>query len=260
MFSRYPLRFALPLVAFALAQQAELALIQRVRPGPGGLGLMFSGLLCMFSTFFLEVLAIDMFLTARNGADPHLSQARDVVAYPGLLKYFVRLVGLYIWWAFLLLVALVIAFIAFFVAFGHRTGAHPSGAQSLQHSVVIAGALLAFEMLLIRYQLVLPMIAFSRGDRPGLFAYGIARAQSIWGVLAALVVLEMMPITMQIAVAPLTRGYWASHVVLGYGLKAVWLVVLNAMYVWFILVKTALALQIVPEPVQASSPPFPKTS
>jgi len=109
---------------------------------------------------------------------------------------------------------------------------------------------ISFEMViwlvLYRYMFVMPMFAIARGAQPGFFSQCVAETKRVWSAAVPLALLEIAP---SLAHSIFKLAVWGRLAQLsGFSriLDLPLVIAVDCFAAWFILVKTGIALQLMP--------------
>jgi len=253
-FRRFPVLLCLPVVSIGLANWGLGSLIY---PSTGKSPSSLLPLIMVFAMGYLvfisvaEVLTAAMYLRAREGVEPSLKQTDEVVRYRGLFPLMGKLLLLYLALGLLLgvicgVAVFVIMFASTLIHIAHQSSSGIGVAAGGIGRIGIAIGMAVFLVMWSRYMFVLPMLAIARSAGPDFLNECVRRAKPVWRTAIWVQLAAGLPMILVIVIRSPTWWHLTPPHAVRVTAKLILLLIEQCFAAWFILVKTGLALQLMP--------------
>jgi hypothetical protein len=249
-FACFPFQLCVPLTAtfaFAVGSAASLRWWPSHHYVLFGIPVMLLLVICPIFDYFAVVLVSVMCLQIREFRAPKLSEITNVIHFPNLGGLLVGLTArLWLWLVGASAIALVGAIIR--VVVRGPINSH-AGGTSWRSWLVIHFILLLCCIAMSRYIFALPMMAIFRGAGMNYIKESISKAKPVLRLVVGIAVVEMVVCGL---IPSLVRRIGQTHLVgrrpLELLLELIMLLASSCFSTWFVLLKTALTVQLVSPP------------
>ena len=272
VFGRYPARIAVLPVLLGLLSYATTAWMppdyyQNTHDNPF-LVLLFifgGGFVLFWLSCFIEVVVSTMYMRAREGEEPDRRQLCEAWQYRGFGSLAGGLLLRCLGWALLVGLALevVLLFADLFTeaansgptsGVGAVAGGVGHGFALVTAVIVGVGFVLVTTLIYCRYMFLFQMFAIERGSRRGFLDECVARTKKAWKTAAVVMIAGMIPICLIMGIESLAWWHWTPPHGVHLTVEVAGAILTGCFTAWFILVKTGLAMQLIPAPAAAIEP------
>jgi hypothetical protein len=223
---------------------------------------VFGGFVLFWINCFTEVVVSTMYLRAREGEEPGTKQLGEALHYRGFASLawglLLRCLG---WWLLLgLAFGVVLLFAGIFTEAANTGPTNSIGATAggIGHGIaIVIGAIVVVPFVIVatlifcRYMFLFPMLSIERASRRGFLDECVRRTKQIWKTAAVVMLAGGIPALLISGMQSLAWKHMTPPHGVRIAVEVAGAILTGCFTAWFILVKTGLAMQLMPAPIRA---------